>query len=66
MQQLSEVINYQAVSQLRLKAMYLRAQFYAEQAKPVLARKQLESLALKDGPWGQKAKEQLETEYGYH
>lgn len=66
MQQLSEVINYQAVSQLRLKAMYLRAQFYAEQAKPILAKKQLESLALKDGPWGQKAKEQLETEYGYH
>jgi TolA-binding protein len=66
MQQLSEVINYQAVSQLRLKAMYLRAQFYAEQAKPALAKRQLESLALKDGPWGQKAKEQLETEYGYH
>lgn len=66
MQQLSEVINFQAVSQLRLKAMYLRAQFYAEQAKPVLAKKQLESLAMKDGPWGQKAKEQLETEYGYH
>lgn len=66
MQQLSEVINYQAVSQLRLKAMYLRAQFYAEQSKPALAKRQLESLALKDGPWGQKAKEQLETEYGYH
>lgn len=65
MTQLSEVINYQAISSLRLKAMLLRAEFYATQGKRILAKKQLESLALKGGEWAQKAKEILDKEYKY-
>lgn len=68
MLQLSSVVDYQAVSSLRLKAMYLRAEIYAEQGRTALARKQLESLSLigdaKD-PWALKAKETLQQEYGF-
>ncbi len=66
MQQLSEVVNYNAVSPLRLKAMLMRAELYEEQNKRVLARKQLESLALKSGPWAEAAKKKLEQEYGFN
>jgi tetratricopeptide (TPR) repeat protein/TolA-binding protein len=68
MLQLSEVVDYHAVSSLRLKAMYLRAEIYAEQGRLKLARKQLESLSLKGGskdPWALKAKEKLQQEYGF-
>lgn len=66
LKELSEVVNFQAVSQLRLKAMYLRAMLYEEQNKRALAKRQLESLALKAGPWAQKAKEKLERDYGFN
>lgn len=62
---LSKVVNDDAVSGLRLKAMYLRAEMYEHQERPELARKQLESLAKKGGEWALKAKEKLEKEYGY-
>lgn len=60
MLQLSEVVNSETASSLRIKAMYLRAEIYAEQGRKALAQKQLESIALKGGEWAQKAKEQLE------
>lgn len=62
---LSKVVNDDAVSSLRLKAMYLRAEVYALQGRPELARKQLDSMVNKGGPWAAKAKETLETDYGY-
>lgn len=62
---LSKVVNDDAVSGLRLKAMYLRADIYAGQGRHDLARKQLESTAKKGGEWGQQAKERLEKDYGY-
>lgn len=65
MLQLSEVVNSETASSLRLKAMFLRAEIYAEQGRIPLAQKQLESIALKGGDWALKAKEQLETHYGY-
>lgn len=62
---LSKAINDDAVSALRLKAMYLRAEIYELQKRPELARKQLDSVAKKGGIWALKAKEKLEKEYGY-
>lgn len=62
---LSRVINDDAVSTLRLQAMYLRAEVYEQQGRPELARKQLESMVKKGGTWAIKAKEKLEKEYGY-
>ncbi len=63
---LSDVVNFEAVSSLRLKAMYLRAEVYEEQERRLLARKQLESLALKSGPWAEKARKKLEEQYGFN
>jgi len=62
---LSKVVNHDAISSLRLKAMYLRAETYELQGRPELARKQLESMSKKGGIWAQKAKEKLEKDYGY-
>lgn len=62
---LSKVVNDDAVSSLRLKAMFLRAETYEEQGRPELARKQLESMVKKGGVWARKAKEKLEKDYGY-
>lgn len=62
---LSQAINEDAISNLRLKAMYLRAEIYQEQGRNELARKQLEATAKKGGKWGLKAKEKLEKDYGY-
>ena len=50
---LSKTINDDAVSSLRLKAMFLRAETYEQQGRHELARKQLESLA-KKGDIGEK------------
>lgn len=69
MLQLSEVVDYQAVSSLRLKAMYFRAEIYRLQGRSSLARKQLESLSLIGGskdPWALKAKDTLRQEYGFN
>lgn len=61
---LSKVINDEAISGLRLKAMFLRAEAYEKQGRPELARKQLDALAKKGGQWGQKAKTKLIEDYG--
>lgn len=57
---LSKVINDDAISGLRIKAMYLRAEMYALQNRHDLARRQLEATSKKGGEWAQKAKEALE------
>ncbi len=62
---LSKVVNDDAISSLRLKAMYLRAETYEQQGRPELARKQLESMVKKGGIWALKAQEKLGTDYGY-
>ncbi len=62
---LSKVINDEILSELRLKAMFLRAEMYELQGRPELAFKQLEATAKKEGEWGQKAKDKLEKDYGY-
>lgn len=62
---LSKVVNDDAVSALRLKAMYLRAETYELQGRLELARKQLESMVKKGGVWARKAKEKLDKDYGH-
>ncbi len=62
---LSQVINDDAISGLRLKAMYLRSEIYEKQGRFELARKQLEATAKKGGEWGGKAISKLERDYGY-
>lgn len=62
---LSKVVNDDAISSLRIKAMYLRADTYALQGRRELARKQLEATSKKGGEWGLKAKQKLDQEYGY-
>ena len=62
---LSKVINDDAVSNLRIKAMFLRAEIYEKQQRFELARKQLEATSKKGGEWSLKAKEKLEKDYGY-
>jgi tetratricopeptide (TPR) repeat protein len=62
---LSKVINDDAISALRLRAMYLRAEIYELQERRELARKQLETTSKKGGEWALKAKEKLKNEYGY-
>jgi tetratricopeptide (TPR) repeat protein len=61
---LSKVINYDAISSERLKAMYLRAEIYEAQGRRELARRQLQATANKGGPWAIKAKEKLDKDYG--
>ncbi len=62
---LSKVVNDDAISQIRLKAMLLRAEIYEKQGRTEVARKQLEAIAKKGGEWAQKAKEKLDKDYGY-
>lgn len=62
---LSRVINHDAVSSERLRAMYLRAEIYESQGRVDLARRQLQATASKGGPWSLKAKEKLDKYYGY-
>lgn len=59
---LSKVINDDAISALRVKAMYLRAETYEQQKRPELARKQLESMVKKGGVWAKKAQEKLDKD----
>lgn len=65
MRMLSKAINEDAVSRMRLKAMYLRAELYKDQGRSELAQRQLEALSKKGGEWSMKAKEKLKEEYGY-
>jgi tetratricopeptide (TPR) repeat protein len=62
---LSKTVNDDAVSGLRIKAMYLRAEAYERQGRKELARKQLEAVAQKRGEWAVKAQEKLNDEYGH-
>lgn len=62
---LSKVINCDAASSLRLKAMFLRAENYERQGRPLLAKRQLETVVLKGGEWAKKAQEKLDKEYGF-
>ncbi|MEM1283424.1 MAG: tetratricopeptide repeat protein, partial [Chlamydiota bacterium] len=66
MRYLTKAIDEDAVSNLRLKAMYLRAEIYQLQGRLELSRKQLEATAKKGGEWGQKAKDKLGEIYEYH
>jgi len=61
---LSRVINHDAASSLRLKAMFLRSHIYHKQRRDELAVRQLEALAKQQGEWAEKAKEEL-TAYEY-
>lgn len=62
---LSKTINDSCASQVRIKAMFLRAELYELKQRHDLAIKQLEACAKKGGEWGKKAKEKLELTYGY-
>jgi tetratricopeptide (TPR) repeat protein len=62
---LSKAINDDAISSLRIKAMYLRAEIYALQGRHELARKQLEAASKNGGEWALKAKHKLDEDYGY-
>lgn len=61
---LSNAVNDEAISSLRVKAMYLRAELYELQGRPELACKQLEAVSKKGGEWGKLAKNKLENNYG--
>lgn len=62
---LSQVINDDTVSGLRLKAMALRAEVYEKQGRSELARRQWEALEKKGGFWAAEAKQHLIENYGY-
>lgn len=62
---LSQIINENVVSGLRLKAMFLRAEIYELQGRKELAYKQLKATANKGGEWAKRAREKLEAEYGF-
>jgi tetratricopeptide (TPR) repeat protein len=62
---LSKAVNDEAISGLRVKAMYLRSELYDLQGRPELALKQLEAVSKKGGEWGKLAKDKLEGYYGY-
>ena len=62
---LSQVINDDVISPLRIKAMFLRAEIYELEGRPELAIKQLDATAQKGGEWAQQAKEKLEKIYGF-
>lgn len=62
---LSQAINEDTVSGLRLKAMALRAEVYEQQGRRELARRQWEALEKKGGIWAAQAKQQLIENYGY-
>lgn len=57
---LSRAVNDHVISELRLKAMFLRAEIYMRQERKELAMRQLVSLAKMEGEWAQKAKEKIE------
>lgn len=63
---LSHVINENASSGLRIKAMIMRADIYALQNRHELAIKQLEAASTKGSEWSRKASEKLRLEYGFN
>lgn len=60
---MSDVVNSEFVSSLRVKAMYLRALIYESQGRPELAKRQLEAALSKGGEWAALAKEKWSQEY---
>ena len=62
---LSQVINDDCASSLRVQAMFLRAEIYELQHRRDLAMKQLEATAKKGGEWGGLASHKLEEIYGF-
>jgi tetratricopeptide (TPR) repeat protein len=64
MRSLSNIINADVASPLRIEAMVRRAEIYSLQKRPELAMRQLESAAKYGGEWGAKAQQQLEEIYG--
>ncbi|NGX55281.1 MAG: hypothetical protein KR126chlam2_00912 [Chlamydiae bacterium] len=66
MRMLSQVINEDVVSSLRLKAMFLRAEIYELQGREELAMRQLEATAKKGGEWADLATEKLRSDYGIY
>lgn len=64
MKLLSNIINADVGSPLRLKAMLLRADLYELQERPELAMRQLESLAKLEGEWSLMARQKLRERYG--
>lgn len=63
---LSKVINEDAVSSLRVKAMFLRAEIYELEGRDELAKKQLEATTKKGSEWALKAKQKLDKNYGFN
>ncbi len=63
---LSKVINEGVISNLRVKAMFLRAEIYELQGKRELAQKQLNVASKKGGEWGKMSQEKLFKEYGFN
>lgn len=61
MRVLSNVINDDSVSSLRITAMFLRAEIYELQGRPELAKRQYEAIILKGGNWSAKAQEKLKN-----
>lgn len=66
MRLLSQIINYDSDSTLRVHAMYLRAVVYEEQGKRDMALRQLRSTATKSGIWATQAQRKLDTDYGFN
>lgn len=60
---LSDVINSDLASSLRIKAMVMRALIYEMQERPELARRQFETAFLKGGEWAEKEKESWIKEF---
>lgn len=64
MKMLSQVINEDIASPLRVKAMILRAEVYELQGRYELAIRQLQAVTKKGGEWALEAKEKLKGQYG--
>lgn len=60
---LSDVINSDFVSSLRIKAMYMRALIYEAEGRTKLAQRQFESALLKGGQWAEKQQTYWKKEF---
>lgn len=63
---LSKIINEGLVSNLRVKAMYLRAEIYEIQGRNELAQRQLEAASKKGGEWARMSQDRLIAEYEFN
>lgn len=60
---LAEVINSEAISALRIKAMFIRSLIYQEIGKEKLAKRQYDAVMEKGGQWAAQEKSQWTKEY---